>query len=93
MNEQDFKQTITMINDNVKDLRVEIREGFAKINEKLDSKQSKEVCDIHRKGCTNTTVTNEWSVKKVTAIGGAATAIITAAGTLIGTLLKAFGII
>jgi ABC-type phosphate transport system auxiliary subunit len=87
------EQIINMINKNIETLRSEVREEFKQVNKKLDSMVSKDQCQEHRANCTNATVNNEWTVKKITAYSGAVTAILTTAGTLIMTIAKAFGLI
>jgi ABC-type phosphate transport system auxiliary subunit len=83
-------QVITMINKNVETLRTEVREEFKQVNQKLDNMVSKEQCQANRNNCNKNV---EWSVKKITAISGAVTGILTASGTLILIIAKIFGYI
>jgi len=83
-------QIINMINKNIENLRAETMEGFKQVNKKLDDMVSKEQCQSNRNNCNKKA---EWSIKRITAVSGAITGILTASGTLILIIAKIFGYI
>lgn len=85
-----YKEIMDLMNKNHENLTNEVRDGFKQVNIRFDGMVDKETCQLHR---NNINVNQEWSVKKITAISGAVTAILTTSGTVILSIAKAFGLI